>query len=65
MTYDLKLPLRPGTRWVVTSNLILRSEIFLSFPMLEITISSKILQSVKVFNVVQFFIYDMFKCSGW
>lgn len=33
--------------------------------MLEITISSKILQSVKVFNVVQFFIYDMFKCSGW
>lgn len=65
MTYDLKLPFRPGTRRVVTSNLILRSEIFLSFPMLEITISSKILQSVKVFNVVQFFIYDMFKCSGW
>lgn len=65
MTYDLKLPLRPGTRRVVTSNLILRSEIYLSFPMLEITISSKILQSVKVFNVVQFFIYDMFKCSGW
>lgn len=34
----------------MTSNLILRSENFLSFPMLEITVSSKILQNLMLYN---------------